>query len=203
MVVQVVVQGHTFSVDPRYKPETILGRGSFGVVCTAHDTNTNRNIAIKRIRPYANDDWDARHTLREIRLMKLFKTHPNIISLYSLSSFDEKAELYMMMELMDCDLHRIIQSKQVRLSIFESLIFNGFLWDLFLCVSLSPAPFTSPRLTCFVLISIHLNQRQFFQELSDAHIKCFAKQLLEGVGALHSMGVFHRDIKPGRERISA
>lgn len=151
MVVQIVVQGHTFSVDSRYKPETILGRGSFGVVCTAHDNVTNKSIAIKRIRPYANDDWDARHTLREIRLMRLFKTHPNIISLYNLSSFDEKAELYMMMELMDCDLHRIIQSKQ---------------------------------------------------DLSDAHIKCFAKQLLEGIRALHSVGVFHRDIKPGNILVS-
>ena len=109
------------------------------------------NLAIKRIRPYASDDWDARHTLREIRLMKLFRSHPNVISLYRLSCFDEKAELYMYMELMDCDLHRIIQSKQ---------------------------------------------------DLSEAHIKCFARQLLEGINALHKVGVFHRDIKPGNILVS-
>ena len=109
------------------------------------------NLAIKRIRPYASDDWDARHTLREIRLMKLFRSHPNIISLYRLSCFDEKSELYMYMELMDCDLHRIIQSKQ---------------------------------------------------ELSEAHIKCFARQLLEGINALHKVGVFHSDIKPGNILVS-
>ena len=139
MVVQTVVQGHTFTISERFKPKSILGRGSFGVVCTAFDSDNDTTIAIKRIRPYANDEWDAKHTLREIRLLKLFKDHPNIITLYSLSLFEEKCELYMMMELMDCDLHRVIQSKQ---------------------------------------------------ELTEAHIKCFAKQMLEGIKALHSVGVF-------------
>lgn len=74
-----VVQGHTFTIDSRYEPSKVLGRGSFGVVCTAFDKVRNENIAIKRIRPYANDEWDARHTLREIRLMKLMGNHPNVI----------------------------------------------------------------------------------------------------------------------------
>ena len=78
--------------------------------------------------------------------MKLLGPHPNVISLYDLSLFEEKAELYMMMELMDCDLHRIIQSKQ---------------------------------------------------PLTDQHLKTFALQILEGIKAMHKVGVFHRDLKPG------
>lgn len=150
-VVATVVQGHTFTVDPRYEPGKILGRGSFGVVCTAFDKVRNETIAIKRIRPFANDEWDARHTLREIRLMKLLGRHPNVIALYELSVFEEKSELYMMMELMDCDLHRIIQSKQ---------------------------------------------------PLNDMHYKCFARQMLEGIKAMHKVGVFHRDLKPGNILVS-
>lgn len=150
-VVATVVQGHTFTVDPRFEPGKILGRGSFGVVCTAFDKVRNETIAIKRIRPFANDEWDARHTLREIRLMKLLRRHPNIISLYELSIFEDKSELYMMMELMDCDLHRIIQSKQ---------------------------------------------------PLNDMHFKCFARQMLEGIKAMHKVGVFHRDLKPGNILVS-
>jgi serine/threonine protein kinase len=73
-----VVQGHTFSIDRRYEPKKILGKGSFGVVCTAFDSVRRENIAIKRIRPYANDEWDARHTLREVRLMKVLGQHPNV-----------------------------------------------------------------------------------------------------------------------------
>jgi serine/threonine protein kinase len=76
------VDGHTFTVDCRYilKDSRILGRGSFGTVCTAYDSIRKLDIAIKRIRPYGNDDWDARHTLREIRLLKLLGPHPNVRS---------------------------------------------------------------------------------------------------------------------------
>jgi serine/threonine protein kinase len=57
------------------------GKGSFGVVCTAYDSIRKTDMAIKRIRPYANDEWDAKHTLREIRLMKLLGSHPNVSTL--------------------------------------------------------------------------------------------------------------------------
>jgi serine/threonine protein kinase len=78
VVATVVPPGHTFTIDPRYQPGKMLGKGSFGVVCTAFDTVTQTTVAIKRIRPFANDEWDARHTLREIRLMKLLGRHPNV-----------------------------------------------------------------------------------------------------------------------------
>lgn len=48
----------------------------------------------------------------QIRLMRLLNKHPNIISLCNLWSRDEDNELYITMELMDSDLHQIIQSKQ-------------------------------------------------------------------------------------------
>jgi hypothetical protein len=77
---QTVVSGHTFSIATKFDLSTakILGRGSYGVVTTAFDPDRNELIAIKRIRPYANDEWDARHTLREIRLLKLLGPHPNV-----------------------------------------------------------------------------------------------------------------------------
>ena len=75
-----VVGGHTFSVSKRYDFTDcrILGIGTYGVVSKAKDTLTEQMVAIKRIRPYADDVWDARHTLREIRLMKLLNNHPNV-----------------------------------------------------------------------------------------------------------------------------
>ena len=80
--VATVVNGHTFTVDTRYvlSESRILGKGSFGVVCTAFDKIRGIELAIKRIRPYANDEWDSKHTLREIRLLKLLSPHPNVSS---------------------------------------------------------------------------------------------------------------------------
>ena len=77
---QTVVAGHTFSVSSRFdmSDSRILGRGSYGVVATALDTALGTDVAIKRIRPYGQDEWDGRHTLREIRLMKLLGNHPNV-----------------------------------------------------------------------------------------------------------------------------
>ena len=83
--VATVVNGHTFTVDDRYvlSESRILGKGSFGVVTTAFDSVRKIDLAIKRIRPYANDDWDAKHTLREIRLLKLLGPHPNVGSRFN------------------------------------------------------------------------------------------------------------------------
>jgi len=99
-----VVAGHTFTVSPRYDlcESRILGKGSFGIVTTAYDGLRQTMIAIKRIRPFANDEWDARHTLREIRLMRLLAPHPNIISLYAVTIYEPKTELYLMMEVSRC-----------------------------------------------------------------------------------------------------
>ena len=81
-VVQTVISGHTFSISRRFDMtgSKILGLGSYGVVATSIDTATDARpvVAIKRIRPYAFDVWSARHTLREVRLLKLLGPHPNV-----------------------------------------------------------------------------------------------------------------------------
>jgi serine/threonine protein kinase len=85
IIQQTVVNGNTFSISNRYNFDNcaILGRGSYGVVSKAFDTLTKEFRAIKRIRPYATDETDSRHTLREIRLMKLLSSHPNVKILFS------------------------------------------------------------------------------------------------------------------------
>ena len=150
-----VISGHTFTVDiTRYRFDNakILGAGRFGVVSTATDKlQDGRKFAIKRIRPFANDEWDARHSLREVRLMQVLGSHPNMVELYDLSLNEAKSELYMMMKLMDCDLHQILQSKQ---------------------------------------------------PLTEVHHRCFTKQMLEDVKAMHEIGIIHRDLKPANLLVS-
>ena len=40
------------------------------------------------------------------------------------------------------------------------------------------------------------------QVLTDVHFQHFTKQMLEGIKAMHSIGIFHRDLKPGNILVS-
>ncbi|RMX68599.1 hypothetical protein DD238_003385 [Peronospora effusa] len=104
------INGGRFNVDSKYQPIRAIGQGSYGVVCSVRNTETNEKLAIKKIMPMADDEWDATHTLREIRLLRWLGVHENIVSLKDLSMCKEKDELYVVMELADTDLHRLIQS---------------------------------------------------------------------------------------------
>lgn len=86
--------------------------GAYGVVCAAKNKDTGAKVAIKKITPMCSTAVDGKHTLREIRLMRHLGRHPNIISLKDLVVNPTDDELYVVMELMDTDLHRIIQSPQ-------------------------------------------------------------------------------------------
>ncbi len=106
------ISGTSFRVAQRYTPLGIVGKGSYGVVCAAQNSWNKERVAIKKISPMCEDQWDAKHTLRELRIMRLMEHHPNVISLRDLSVVPEADELYIVMELMDSDLHKIIVSKQ-------------------------------------------------------------------------------------------
>eukprot|EP00968_Pinguiococcus_pyrenoidosus_P012659 scaffold1130_cov195-Pinguiococcus_pyrenoidosus.AAC.20 len=95
-----------------------IGRGSYGVVAAATDTVAARDqqvsgrVAIKRVSPISQSASDAKHVLRELRLMRYLGQHDNIISLVDCFVKDQRDELYLVMELMDSDLHKVIQSPQ-------------------------------------------------------------------------------------------
>lgn len=108
----VTVSGTTFKVDRKYTDLKAIGRGSYGVVCSCTDTTRKSKVAIKRIRPMAAHTADAKHVLREVRLMRLLGAHENVISMFDLFCSERDDELYIVMELLDSDLHRIIQSPQ-------------------------------------------------------------------------------------------
>lgn len=102
-----------FTIDSKYNDLKVIGKGSYGVVCSAIDTSNSTTVAIKKITPISKHSIDAKHVLREIRLMRHMGKHENIISLRDLHVRDTADELYIVMELMDSDLHRVLQSTQV------------------------------------------------------------------------------------------
>ena len=107
-------RGSEFEVAQRYSLIKGVGKGAYGVVCSCRDTTAGSKVAIKKIIGTFDNDEDAKRTLREIKLLRLLEHH-NIVNLLDLQPPASRAELddvYEMTELMDSDLHRIIQSDQ-------------------------------------------------------------------------------------------
>lgn len=67
------VHGIPFIINKRYSYLNTLGKGSFGFVISAKDNKTNNTVAIKRISSVFDNFLDSKRTLREIKLLSLFK----------------------------------------------------------------------------------------------------------------------------------
>jgi serine/threonine protein kinase len=59
-----------FEVDDRYVPIKAVGKGAYGVVCSAKDSATGDKVAIKKITNAFENLVDARRTLREMKLLR-------------------------------------------------------------------------------------------------------------------------------------
>jgi len=169
-----VVCGNVFEVQSRYAPIKPIGKGAYGVVCSARDVRSDARVAIKKITNAFENAVDAKRTLREIKLLRHLR-HENVIRIADVvapvskksldaaqgtktngakttrapASFDD---VYVMYELMDTDLHQIIRSNQ---------------------------------------------------PLSDDHCQYFVYQLLRGLKYIHSANVLHRDLKPSNLLLNA
>lgn len=106
------VNGVPFYFQKRYTGQRCLGSGAYGVVCSAKDSITKKNVAIKKVSQYSRSTNAAVHILREIRLMRLLGKHKCIITLQNLYKRLKRDEIYMVMDQMDADLHQVIQSDQ-------------------------------------------------------------------------------------------
>lgn len=103
-----------FEIDVHYQPIKPLGKGAYGVVCSAKDSKSGHKRAIKKITQAFENSTDARRTLREIMLLQHLK-HENIIALVDMmrpAHIEEFNDVYLVYELMDTDLHQIIRSAQ-------------------------------------------------------------------------------------------
>jgi len=69
-----------FEMDVRYVPIKAIGKGAYGVVCSAKDATSGQKVAIKKITNAFDNLTDARRTLREMKLLRHLK-HENIIAL--------------------------------------------------------------------------------------------------------------------------
>lgn len=111
---QFVVCGNLFEVDQRYVPIKPIGKGAYGVVCSARNVETDEKIAIKKIGSVFENMIDAKRTLRELKLLRHLQ-HENIIQIKDImkpTDIERFTDVYIVYELMDTDLHQIIRSSQ-------------------------------------------------------------------------------------------
>ncbi|ODV98593.1 hypothetical protein PACTADRAFT_74127 [Pachysolen tannophilus NRRL Y-2460] len=110
----VVYDKANFYIDSRYQVQHVLGKGSYGTVCSAVDLKSRENVplAIKKVSDIFTKEVLLKRALRELKLMRYFKGHKNIINLLDLDIIYIKPYdgLYCFQELIDYDLARVIHS---------------------------------------------------------------------------------------------
>ncbi|KAJ4970660.1 hypothetical protein NE237_003759 [Protea cynaroides] len=113
--VQYNLLGNLFEVSAKYVPPIHpVGRGAYGIVCCATNSETNEEVAIKKIGNAFDNRIDAKRTLREIKLL-CHMDHENIIKIKDIIRPCQREnfnDVYIVYELMDTDLHQIIRSTQ-------------------------------------------------------------------------------------------
>eukprot|EP00246_Nothoceros_aenigmaticus_P012175 TRINITY_DN3643_c0_g2_i4.p1 TRINITY_DN3643_c0_g2~~TRINITY_DN3643_c0_g2_i4.p1 ORF type:complete len:545 (-),score=70.00 TRINITY_DN3643_c0_g2_i4:120-1754(-) len=96
----------------RYKIQEVVGKGSYGVVCSAIDIRSGEKVAIKKINDIFEHVSDATRILREIKLLRLLR-HPDIVEVKHIMlppSRREFRDIYVVFELMESDLHQVIKA---------------------------------------------------------------------------------------------
>jgi mitogen-activated protein kinase 1/3 len=123
----------TFITSTNYQVLDVIGEGAYGIVwylihsmfkpmlhwyrlcrSSAIHVPTQRKVAIKRITPFDHSMFCLR-TLREIKLLRHFH-HENIISILDIlrpPNLEDFREVYLVQELMETDLHRVIRTQEL------------------------------------------------------------------------------------------
>lgn len=109
-----IIKDQIFEVGPRYTDLKYIGEGAYGMVVSAFDKQTCKRIAIKKISPFEHQCFCQR-TLREIKILARFK-HENIINMQNIlhaNVFEQMKDIYIVQQLMDCDMYKLIKYQRL------------------------------------------------------------------------------------------
>lgn len=109
------VSGVLFECLSRYSIIRPVGKGAYGMVCSADDHISHQQVAIKKIGNLFDSLLDARRLLREMILLRNLH-HENIVNLrdaFPSPTLQPFQDIYLVYDLFDTDLHQIVRSPQL------------------------------------------------------------------------------------------
>ncbi|KAJ7906267.1 CMGC/MAPK protein kinase [Mycena leptocephala] len=98
-----------FNVGTQYQVLDVVGEGAYGIVCSAVHRPSGRKVAIKKIAPFEHSMFCLR-TLRELKLLKFLSEAGVSENPPSIEAFKE---VYLIQELMETDMHRVIRTQDL------------------------------------------------------------------------------------------
>ncbi|KAK5869103.1 hypothetical protein PBY51_010062 [Eleginops maclovinus] len=109
-------QQHTLHLQPQLEiePDRPIGYGAFGVVWSVTDPRDGKRVALKKMPNVFQNLVSCKRVFRELKMLCFFK-HENVLSALDILQpphIDYFEEIYVVTELMQSDLHKIIVSPQ-------------------------------------------------------------------------------------------
>ncbi|KAJ8679951.1 hypothetical protein QAD02_015738 [Eretmocerus hayati] len=96
------------------QPDRPIGYGAFGVVWAVTDPRDGRRVALKKLSNVFQSLVSSKRVFRELKMLRFFK-HENVLSALDILQpphMDFFQEIYVITELLQSDLHKIIVSPQ-------------------------------------------------------------------------------------------
>jgi serine/threonine protein kinase len=105
---------NAFFIDQRYSKLKPLDT-SYAFRVSAVDSISGRKVSIKKIKDLFVDSLDVQRILRDLQILKHLNGHENILAILDLMCKEDKYvdDLYIVNNLFESDLQRIIDSKQL------------------------------------------------------------------------------------------
>lgn len=106
--------GISFRVPEDFELIKKLGSGAFATAAAFKSRTTGQKVSVKKIADAFTDIVDGKRHLREVSILQQLK-HDNIISIIDMFMPEYRTfnDIYIVQELMDSDLHKVIRSHQV------------------------------------------------------------------------------------------
>ena len=105
-----------WNLQSRYKLETLAGKGSYGSVAICRDKErSGEKVAVKMIRNVFNSVVGAERVLRELRILRHLRGHPNIVEVFEVAEPEDRnsfKDLYVVFEAMDFDMSRLLDDRK-------------------------------------------------------------------------------------------